>query len=454
MNHLYHSAFLKALGWSLIDSLWQMGVLWLSYILITGNGKRFTASYRYSLSLLAIFSGCLWFIVSFALNYYHVNDGERIFGLANFLQNGLPVIDEQKWMPLVSSFYLLIVLSYAARWIFAFAGNQKNYSQRAPVYDKYYESFVDELRRVAGITRTVRIWISEELTTPITFGFLKPVILLPLAAISQLTVKQVEAMIVHELYHIKRNDYLVNILITLCEILLFFNPFARLLIGNIRKERENCCDDEVINLGYDAWEYAQALYLLGKNSIGKYQFALAATGKSKQLLLQRVKRMLHRSHSSPSLLRPVSIFFLCLALAGSVNRDGKKQVSPVEKITQPTQSLSLVQEVKISVTPEPGIKKPKKVKQQIPVPPSPQPAPLPPVEKEPANYENMIVASYVSHDRKTIEFCMMEAQMSETKACQDAQAYDVSHPYIPGSTFYFPQHEMSSVEGGKTTIQL
>src|SRR5690349_16564845 len=72
MNLLNQSAFLKALGWSLLDSLWQMGVLWLVYVCLTANGKRFQSRQRHSIALLSLAGGSLWFLVTLAINLYKV----------------------------------------------------------------------------------------------------------------------------------------------------------------------------------------------------------------------------------------------------------------------------------------------------------------------------------------------------------------------------------------------
>lgn len=333
--------------------------------------------------------------------------------------------------------------------------NKNLYNERLGRPNDYYQSFVGDLEQLGGVTRKISLWVSGKITTPLTFGFLKPVILLPVAALSQLTTKQVEALIVHEFYHIKRNDYLVNIMLTVCEVLLFFNPFAKLLIANIRKERENCCDDEVIGLGYDRWEYAQALYILGRTQHDNYQFALAATGKGKQLLLQRIKRMLNRSHSSPSLLKPLSVFFLCLFVAGSMTREVKKEPPPtVVNIAKENTLVVFAQKDIIVESKAPVVKNitTKTVTitfNDVPAPPPPPPAN--PVE-EPVDHENLIVASYVTTEQEAVEFCLIEAPMDNAVKISSGG----SHPYLPASTFYFPSHDIP--EHGKNaktkTVQL
>jgi beta-lactamase regulating signal transducer with metallopeptidase domain len=125
--------------------------------------------------------------------------------------------------------------------------------------------------------------------SPLTIGYLKPLILLPLASINNLTVQQVEAVLLHELSHIKRFDYLVNILVSIIHTLLYFNPFARLLIRVVQEERENCCDQMVLQFGYDRVGYASALLSLEKTSLQSHSFVLGAAGRRN--LLSRIEKI-------------------------------------------------------------------------------------------------------------------------------------------------------------------
>ena len=122
-------------------------------------------------------------------------------------------------------------------------------------------------------------------------GALKPVILLPIATINYLTTEQVETILLHELAHIKRHDYLLNIFQTIAETILFFNPFVWLISRIIRREREHCCDDIVIANMSSPLPYAKALAMLENTRLEANNVALAATG-NKQQLLGRIKRIM------------------------------------------------------------------------------------------------------------------------------------------------------------------
>ena len=161
-----------------------------------------------------------------------------------------------------------------------------------------------------GIRRKVAVWLSSIVDSPMTIGFLKPVILIPIATINHLTTEQVESILLHELTHIKRNDYLVNLFVTIQGIIFFFNPFSRIFINTIKKEREHCCDDVVMQFQYKPYAYASALLSLEKTRHQHHQLAMAAIGKSNHLLLERVKRVTGHSHIDRRYSLPLICFFL------------------------------------------------------------------------------------------------------------------------------------------------
>jgi hypothetical protein len=186
------------------------------------------------------------------------------------------------------------------------------------------------------IERKVGIQISHAINVPATLGFMKPIILLPVASINHLSISQVESIIMHELAHIKRHDYLVNILVSLVETILFFNPFAHLLSKQVRKECELCCDDAVLNHQKDPGQYAYALLLLERT---RQQFALAvaATGSEGQLL-GRVKRILKqpeqkvRYRNRLLALVLVAGMIMGLTLLSPAPKDGQAQMLAVTPV--------------------------------------------------------------------------------------------------------------------------
>ena len=130
---------------------------------------------------------------------------------------------------------------------------------------------------------------SAAVTVPTLVGWVRPVVLLPAAALSGLTPEQLEAILAHELAHVRRHDYLVNLLQSLVETLLFYHPAVWWVSAEVRAEREHCCDDLAVAVCGDRLVYVSALAEL--TSMERRAFALAATDGS---LLDRVRRILGR----------------------------------------------------------------------------------------------------------------------------------------------------------------
>jgi beta-lactamase regulating signal transducer with metallopeptidase domain len=115
------------------------------------------------------------------------------------------------------------------------------------------------LARQLGLTRTVRLLQSVLVESPLVIGAWKPVILLPAALVLEITPDQLEALLAHELAHVFRQDYLVNLLQTVLETLLFYHPGAWWISAQVRREREHCCDDLALGLTSNPTIYVQAL---------------------------------------------------------------------------------------------------------------------------------------------------------------------------------------------------
>jgi len=144
------------------------------------------------------------------------------------------------------------------------------------------------------IKRMVRLGESALIHAPLVIGYFKPILLIPVGFISGLSTEQIEAIFVHELTHIKRHDYLLNLVQSIVEAIFFFNPFVWIISAKIRTEREHCCDDAVVMAGKNARSYALALTRLGELRNTKPALALSRGG-TKNELLHRIKRRMEKS---------------------------------------------------------------------------------------------------------------------------------------------------------------
>src|SRR5262249_12856796 len=118
-----------------------------------------------------------------------------------------------------------------------------------------WKTSCQRLARRIGLRYAVHVVESLDVDVPTVVGWMRPVILLPIAAIAALTPAQVEAILAHELAHIRRHDYVVNFLQTIAETLLFYHPAVWWVSRRIRAEREHCCDDVAVNVCGDAVGY-------------------------------------------------------------------------------------------------------------------------------------------------------------------------------------------------------
>ena len=197
-------------------------------------------------------------------------------------------------------------------------------------------------RRIAErlqLRRAVAIVESGAVIVPTLVGWMKPVVLLPAVALSGLTPEQLHAILAHELAHVRRHDYLVNLLQSVVETLLFYHPATWWVSGQVRVEREHCCDDLAVEVCGDRLVYVSALAEL--TTIANHRaFALAATDGS---LLDRIQRILGRPRSvkEPAPVWAVlALFILIAGSTGSFSTSASSQppdaVANVKRVASPS----------------------------------------------------------------------------------------------------------------------
>jgi Zn-dependent protease with chaperone function len=310
---------LTALGWSLLNSIWQMAVVWTAYYILTAGNKRISAAGKHNLALVFAAAGSGWMVCSF----FQLLDHPEEPLISGFLPLSYQV---NQWIPVISSIYLFVItvrlLKYGIQ--FVQGGGNKSEKSVSPVL----QSFVDRQVKLLGITKRVRVYLSVLAETAETSGYLKPLVLLPATLLTRLSPEQLEAILIHELFHIRRNDYLINIYISCFQGILFFNPFARMLCNEISRERENACDDEVIERGFAPAIYAEALFCLEKFRQVPPGFSIAADGNEPWLLMERIRRVVGKPALRKNRLNP----FIFFSLAASVGLFGLQQKTLVQQV--------------------------------------------------------------------------------------------------------------------------
>ena len=191
---------------------------------------------------------------------------------------------------------------------------------------------VKELAEMLRIRRAVRVLQSALVQVPTVVGWLRPVILLPASAMTGLSFEQLEAILAHELAHIRRCDYLVNMLQTVVEILGFYHPAVWWVSHKIRVERENCCDDLAVAVCGDKVRYARALALLEEMRADRPRLAVAANAGS---LLGRIRRLVgdasKENKSSAWVGAVITLLVLALAIPSTLALSGGSTSKP-EKV--------------------------------------------------------------------------------------------------------------------------
>jgi beta-lactamase regulating signal transducer with metallopeptidase domain len=329
MPSLSQSPILQALGYAIANSLWQMALVWIVYVLLNSLLK-FKSETKYRIAVAAQVTGFAWFIITLQFYYQQCSQALEV-AEAVYLQTGDQntfviasekgsllsyFIKAEQVLPYLSVAYLLLLAFLTIKWFRAYRYTQLVKLNGLHKIDVDWKLFVTKVAGQLGIKQKVRIYLSEIVHSPITIGFLKPVILVPIASITHLTPQQLEAVILHELAHIKRHDYILNIVLSIIELGLFFNPFTRLITKSVSKERENSCDDWVLQYQYSPSMYAEALLRIAvlQKSPSMAMYAVKTKGE----LLSRVQRMVHQKDSRFNYRHQLLALFLMTGILASV----------------------------------------------------------------------------------------------------------------------------------------
>lgn len=226
----------------------------------------------------------------------------------------------EPFLPYIVLAWLLGVLAFSLRLLAGYFWLHHMRARALTSVPPALATTLASLKEGLSIPFTVQLRHSDKVIVPMVMGIFKPIILLPSSSLMGLSMSQLETILAHELAHIQRHDYLVNMLQSICEALLFYHPVMWWVNRVIRHERELCCDDIAVRLTNQPKTYAHALSLLAHNSIqtkttmAAQQLAPSATGGS---MYQRIQRILQlsktRQHSRPALTGLIS-----LALLGAV----------------------------------------------------------------------------------------------------------------------------------------
>jgi len=294
-----HIPLVKALGWTLVHFFWEGALIALVLAAVVAVCR--SAQARYGAACLAMLAMLAAFCVTLAVSV----PAEQAVRLPRPVANGAVPGDGsgmagleastlsrvEKALPWAVPFWmagaLLMGLYRLAGWMAAQRMRRAGVCAAPP----WWQERFGQLARRLGVSKPVALLESSLAEVPVVIGYLRPVILVPAGLVAGLPAEQFEAILLHELAHIRRFDYLVNLVQTLVEGLLFYHPAVWWVSALIRTERENCCDDVVVEVQGDARGYAAALVTLEERRCARYEPALAATGGK---LMNRIRRLLNQ----------------------------------------------------------------------------------------------------------------------------------------------------------------
>jgi bla regulator protein BlaR1 len=297
-----------AFGWMLIHSLWE-GLL---FAIIAGTvlmlAKKAGAALRYNI-VLVLFAA---FVVTCAFTFILELDRASATALKPLIPGGdgalVPAlffgnIHSIKQLvkiftdyfaanePLVVMVWFVFFLFKSVKMYACLVYNQQIRNRQVVEPSAFWQQKASIFAEKLQLKRAVKLLQSGYIKMPVVVGHLKPVILIPIGLMASLPVEQVEAILLHELAHIRRNDYFVNFLQNIAEAVFFFNPGLLWISSLLREERENCCDDIALAQTQNKVGFVQALISFKEHELYGSAYAVAFPGK-KNYLLRRVSRII------------------------------------------------------------------------------------------------------------------------------------------------------------------
>ena len=301
------SQILNGLGWAVIHSLWQGALAALMVVSVRAMTRDSQAALRCGVEIAALAACFTAFIFTFIINlgvpvadaaYMPLSAVEIVSSVvssggdqpAQLIGNTVSVQQIENYAPLLGIFWCIGFMLLAVRYSVALAMTHRLRSRGLSPAPADWNNRFRTLVLNAGIFRRVTLHISKNVSGPMTLGFFRPVVLVPASFFSGLPACQIEAILLHEIAHIRRHDYLINLIQTAIKTILFYHPAIHYISKCVDDDREQACDDFAIRYTKDPASLAKGLAAL-RLHLTPQNFALAATDKRKPLL-RRLTRLL------------------------------------------------------------------------------------------------------------------------------------------------------------------
>jgi len=328
-------SLLRALGWALAHSLWQGALAAFALLILLPRlqtaRQRYWAAYG---ALVAVLVGAIGTFV------WKFEPGADAMVTASGPAAGMPsnssffIENELFETSIVESFsqwleanHALIVTGWLIGFVFfllRLGGGlwqvHRLRTRGVNALEAVWQEKMNALAGRIGVSKTVRLFESAWVHMPLTIGWLKPAILLPIGFVNQLSSAEVEAVLAHELAHIARRDWIFNLLQAFVESLFYYHPAVWWVSQVIRRERENACDDVALTATGNPLAFARALVQVQEMATPSPALALAMSGKRRRPLLDRVRRILNQApqqqHQVMEKITATVILLALLALVG------------------------------------------------------------------------------------------------------------------------------------------
>jgi len=341
--------FIQAFSWMLIHSLWQGLLLSVMGGLLLSLNKKASSAVRYNLvlvQLLLFVAACAgtflweWYKTPapYAVYVAAMPAGDTALSLRSLVNSCITYFTANSPVIVLIWFILFLVrtVRIMGSALFINRARHRFIYQPSDVWKEKANILCEKLQ----LKRAVQLLESGYVNVPMVIGHLKPVILIPVGLLAGLPAGQVEAVLLHELAHIRRNDYMVNCLQTIVETVFFFNPGLLWISSVLRDERENCCDDIALAQTKNKKEFIQALVSFKEYALERNNYAVTFQGEKKNSLLNRASRILHNQNKP--LGTGEKVFFLTgiLVLSIVVATASIAQMHVVQKVKKAKQSAS------------------------------------------------------------------------------------------------------------------
>ena len=333
--------FIQQVGLTLLHSLWQAAAVYVVYIVVSYLLKSASASSRYYLAFLALMAMFLLPIVTYlrlsnnsvtqlvverASPGYTVEEVAYVLADTRFNVNHyLQIIEDflTAFAPWFVWFWIFGLILMAVRmtggYVLAYRLTRKQ-CLVAP------SQWLDRLKHMAdamAIKTPISLFESYRIDMPMVIGHLKPVILVPIGTFARLPYDQVEMILAHELAHIKRADFMLNLFQSIVESFLFFNPFVWLISSHIRNEREHACDDLALSVNGQKLSLAKALVTLAEKQANKITFhSNAMLTFNKINTMKRIERLFTNHKLKPTSFEKLMVISISMMLMLLVSFSG------------------------------------------------------------------------------------------------------------------------------------